>query len=502
MNKKIKVTFTFVIYTLVITVFFGCDKSYNDISLEQEEISNTSTSQEQMSKACFVYDSLYKVSLDDTKNLLKAFRHDDYSKIDVITRGEDTVLYFVSHKKGWDVIAGDKRVYPMVARSENECDSCIEANDNLVSWMNSYADELYEFIQDGKQEFSSMYLLPGIENDSIYNKFENENTKLWNNISPRKKKVNPTTRGGAEHKWAVVSRTYCTRSTTNIVVPHLLETKWGQEFPWNCNFPIDKSDNQYCKAGCIAVSFAQMIYFAHYNMNKPNYLYHKISVKDSIDFATKDIGFTRNSYVSNSNRWDQMALKSTGDNRIVRYVSDFLLDVGNRFGLTYTSKNSGANFNDFDISALANYGLTCSVSDYNYETVRNNLFKGLPVVVMSCESNYNGHAWNIDGLVMQTDYYETEKHFEYTENWMHESEYYDTFDELRWKYNINSEYDYIYIPSSCVTREYLLMNWGYSGKSDDNLYSIYSSNTWKYYGNNAEYKDRKYFKTKIYYDFR
>jgi nuclear transport factor 2 (NTF2) superfamily protein len=78
---------------------------------------------------------------------------------------------------------------------------------------------------------------------------------------------------------------------------------------------------------------------------------------------------------------------------------------------------------------------------------------------------------------------------------MHESEYYDTFDQLRRKYNINSEYDIIFEENSS-TGEYLLMNWGYDGDNDNGYFSTYPDASWT--NGSREYKYDK----KIHYDFR
>ena len=79
---------------------------------------------------------------------------------------------------------------------------------------------------------------------------------------------------------------------------------------------------------------------------------------------------------------------------------------------------------------------------------------------------------------------------------MHESEYYDSFDDLRYKYNINTEFDVIIEPGGTSRTDFLLMNWGYDGEDDDNYYSTYPSATWE--ANVYEFEYNKI----IYYDFR
>ena len=112
-------------------------------------------------------------------------------------------------------------------------------------------------------------------------------------------------------------------------------------------------------------------------------------------------------------------------------------------------------------------------------------------------SEYVGHSWLIDGYGIRTLHYTTEIHFEYTENWMYEVEYYDTFDELRAHYHINSEYDIIEQDGGTYTNDYILMNWGEDTTYNNAHYSSYSSASWIVDDN----KDFKYNK-EINYDFR
>ena len=52
-------------------------------------------------------ETLYKVTLDDAKNLLKVLQCNERSKIEAFEVNRDTLLYIVNHNKGWTIIAGD-----------------------------------------------------------------------------------------------------------------------------------------------------------------------------------------------------------------------------------------------------------------------------------------------------------------------------------------------------------------------------------------------------------
>lgn len=256
---------------------------------------------------------------------------------------------------------------------------------------------------------------------------------------------------------------------------------------------MDDSDGKKCWTGCVAVAVAQMLYYTHYFLGKPNKLYHSVSCsKQHISGSTTNIGFSRGDLDLDSPRWDMMAKYWYETN--TSYVGDLMLDIGNRLGMEYSGEGSGTNLST---TGLANYDLTYTTGDYSYSVVQNNLKKGLPVIVTAGNkvglSYSGGHAWIIDGVRRRYATYTYEKHIEYSENWMNESEYFESFDEIRWKYNVNDEFDIWYVETSGTT-DYLLMNWGYDGSYDDDSYFV--DGEWNANGSSHMYK------RKIYYDFR
>lgn len=192
---------------------------------------------------------LYKVTLDDTKNFLKALQYNEHPKIEAFEINRDTLLYIVNHNKGWTLIAGDKRINPIIAESDEGMFLKSSNNENLNAWIDSYADAL-RVVQSADNPSTKTNITV----------IENEYTKLWDKISPNRKKVNIETKAAPTYKWAVVAYTYVNRETSNILIPHLILTKWGQGYPWNNKLPIDTSnDNQKCPTGCIAVAASQII---------------------------------------------------------------------------------------------------------------------------------------------------------------------------------------------------------------------------------------------------
>lgn len=465
----------------MICMLFACNSSY-DINADPQRTKNRIEAEKletttHTKQASFSY--LYSVSEDDAIKFAKAVHPQMNYQIAPYVSDKDTLLYLINYDSGWLILAGDKRINPFVAESGHGQFSFDTTNENLKVWIDSYADEIRVIKNDDREE-------------------DNEYTKLWANISHQHNGgIKPKTRNGEEYKWAVITYIYCDTMYYNTSISHLVSTKWGQFGPWYNKLPTDASaNNGRCLTGCTAVSLSQMIHYMHYHLGKPTGLYHTINIsKSTISGKTSDIGFSRSDYTPVSSRWDAMATDSTTGN--VEYVQNLMLDVGNRLNMKYSGYGSFANPST---SAMSYYNLTYSQSAYNFQNVLNDLQNSKPVLVSAryyqpSTGTYPGHTWLIDGLVVKISHYTMVKHFEYTENWMYETEYYDSFDDLRRIYNINSEYDIIELDGGTTTTNYLLMNWGYDGYGDDDYFSSYPSDAWNYGF------DYNYDKT-IYYNFR
>lgn len=392
--------------------------------------------------------SKFFVSSEDASKFAKFHRPNEIYKIEPYIYQKDTLMYIVNYNEGWLVIAGDNRLNPVVAFSEKENLSTLSTNKNLMIWLDSYADEIKVF-----------------ENNTI--ELENEYTKFWNNVFPNKSNNHSSIKSSPEYKWVVVSYTY-NDSYYSTIVPQLITTKWGQGAPWNTKLPMDTRNGSRCITGCVAVSIGQIVNYMHNFLGKPNALYHNISISTlAVNNPSTFIGFSRSNFVSNSTRWNMMATDTSNGN--TSYAGDLMLDVGNHVNMCYSGVESSTSIVTQGFTA---YNLACDSSSYDFQRVKTNLLNRKPINILAFSIN-GGHSCIIDGLAQYTIRYVTEKHFEYTENWMHESEYYNSFDEIRAKYHVNSEFDYIEEVYEQTPVEYLKMNWGYNGNGDDAMVRIH-----------------------------
>ena len=420
----------------------------------------------------------YNVSLSDAKLLLKAHKITEHFTIDPYCIDRDTLLYVCNFEQGWMIISGDRRTFPILSEGKGRF-LVKEIPKGPYVWMSSLADDIRSFryhCTDG----------------------ENEHTFFWNLIDCTGKRSGikpPVTKNseGTKKWYAVNNEVYEVGTPTETdIVPHLIQTKWGQGIPWNSKCPYDISAGRKCYLGCTATAIGQLLYYLHYNIGKPTGLYHDVGcTKTSVSGKTTDIGFYRNNFQSNSARWDEMAIDSIGNSTSISHASDLMLDIGNRMGMNYSGTGSGAwpKVNEL----YTYYNVSCQKSDYNYNYVKTDIIGDTPVIIVAYDSSDHnkGHTWLIDGLHTTTRNYTYTKKFYYDEDWYMFNEYYDTWDEVRQHYfgMIQDPSEWIVMNYS-IDYPYLLMNWGYDGKYDTGYYSAAASSAW-----NANTYDHLYNRT-------
>ena len=408
----------------------------------------------------------YEVSQAEANSYMLSLWPNKHYDVTPIIDGVDTLIYLYNSNDGWVMISGDKRSNPILGKSFGARLSVNSLeNENLKFWINLSKSEIKHLRES--------------------NEGENENTIIWRKL----------TRANCDKESVLQSRSYkyvvnhhldVEYLEENDVVPHLIQTQWGQGYPWNYKCPYDSTyiPVKRCVTGCTAVAMSQLLYYTHNHLGVPTGLYHTITASSYIWGPQTNIGFSRGDYYSVSSRWSNMALTSGSYTGSTDYVGDLMLDVGNRVNMNYSSAESGA---WPQLSALQNYsGLTGQEGNYNFSTVYNSLQSYMPVIIVGWNSGETeGHTWLIDGIHRTRIHYSETITFEYDENWMFASEYYDTFDELRQRYNINSLDDIqVFHDAHITTHNYYLMNWGYDGSHDTGWYSLDAAGDWLNYNNN------------------
>lgn len=416
-----------------------------------------------------------------------------------------TLFYVANYDKGYKVISGDKRTSIFLLESD---------------------EGRFEFRDDGEFDGPSFWLDDLAYDILLLKKGEAKvtdasNVLFWNSIVGNDDLRIPNQLlvmsdldsidfDDPEHVWAIVpvsENDYCYDEVT---VPHILTTKWGQRYPWNTYVPYSGAGHDpslHCPTGCCAVAMAQVIYYCHFNLGKPNWLYENARTIGTYNDPEDPIIFIQDSCTLNSIRWNEMEVNS--DSVLIGYISEYvghlMADVGHRLGMTYSPDGSRAyitknGFNEF--------GVYCDSSYYNMNTVISSLRSNNPVVTTAYSEREwsfgfnhigyhysNGHSWVIDGLEAGVREHVT------TYEWRRLSELSSN------NYPLYSEEQMMYIDpdvysgksfeeSIRYTQYYYKMNWGYDGSGDEERYGVNDSDSWEYSDDDYRY-DKK-----IWYGFR
>lgn len=296
-------------------------------------------------------------------------------------------FYVIQYKDGWEAISSDKRGPIVLARSETGKYADMEIIEAANDWMKDIANDIICRRTD-KEHFNNI-------DKNVLSK-ETKSVIFWKIITSDTEYINskrictkindmPTTYEGY---WEIYQQYGQTLEDCNI--PHLTETRWHQEAPFNYYAPWrTNSSGLRAPAGCVAIAGAQMLYYLHYYLGSPLYASTTATCTGNIN------NYTINVSGSSSSIWDSMAqISYYSYDDITAYDPSAVLIawVGTRVHMDYGNNSSAANTMDLVDEVFDIEGIHTQHGDYNKTTVLNNLKQGLPVVARG-----NSHAFIIDG---------------------------------------------------------------------------------------------------------
>lgn len=248
---------------------------------------------------------IFNVSLNDVKTLVSILNKTDPEKqlnyIEPLAYNGDTLLYIVNYKenKGWKIVSGDRRTTSILASAADGVFKLKEINPGVGNWLIELADNISVLKQAGKQ-------------DTTMGDFT-----LWKNIdklqesqvkSDSKSTLDKTLNQDEDDSngyWELYNITSTSLPTTQ--VGPLLQTKWGQNNPWNTCVPTGKNTTDRCVIGCVAVAGAQTLHYLHYNIGVPVNAY-TVGSCDGYSDSKDDHVYGFRFSDATSTAWDNMAL--------------------------------------------------------------------------------------------------------------------------------------------------------------------------------------------------
>ena len=282
----------------------------------------------------------------------------------VIENG-DTLAYVAQYADtlGWDLISGDRRLYPVLANSEA---GVLNLSDTINPAVGAVKG-MIGIVKETKEK-----------NDTLKN-------NIWKFLEPKEVKTinSPQARGWGFGKWVALDTIYENNSYTR---PHIIATKWGQDNPWNTYTPRINGINT--KVGCVPVAVGQIIY--HFRKNN----HRDIALPSTVEFTDPDNGEPIFSDYTTS-LW--ASLESNYNNVFYNNTGKFLSYLGTQLGTSYGIENSSTTPTR-ELNIFTNYKLDYLVSyTYNVYTVLYELESSRPVYVCAISQNNEGHAFIIDG---------------------------------------------------------------------------------------------------------
>lgn len=391
----------------------------------------------------------------------------DYQPNPVLTissvEGDAEIAYYViQYEQGWEVISADKRGPIVLAHSDDGTYEESISNEEISAWMASFAQEIenrkkdtnhYNNISDDvlEKESASLVFWKMVTADTDY---------LNKKVIVTKPPMDPIVYEGY---WQLVGQ----YSSTVVYdyVPHLIQTKWHQQAPFNYYCPYQTDYSIKAPAGCVAIAGAQMLYYLHYYFNRP--VTAPISASCSGTINNYSMSFSGTS----STIWDSMITDNYDINRYydTSYSDDcsaLIAQVGYQINMNYGNGSSSAVTQDLVNNVFAPRGISCNYINYNTSKLFARLQNSEPVITRA-SSSAGGHAFIIDGYQSTATAYYTDY------QWM--------------KYLGDGQYEpddrYLHeVFYGTPTLQMIYMNWGWGGYYDDVAYS--PSGTWNADGEN------------------
>lgn len=386
---------------------------------------------------------------------------------------KDTLFYVFNFEKGWKAISADMRTSPVLAESDDETFDLEETLRRPSSdWISCAEDLLYQLKEttDAPTETGGVMLWESCKSIA---------EQTWRNkldaVGIKTKSVGDDE--CALH-WVKVLVSNATTYTTVENIPHLIQTKWGQFSPWNEKTPYRSLYGvlKHSATCCVATTVSQIQYYLNQTIGSPTGLYESVSVPYRGNATYQDISLSN--YVDSSSRWESMPLtKSSSGN--ASFVADLMSANGKFLNVLYGLGQSSAYCS---VLQFANCGLQTSSDAYDIDIVTADLRSNKPVIITA---RPNGHCWIIDGYYHLRQDSSTTYAYYYVDDVSSVSGTYMGYDVESVYSNLEMEAIYPGYCNGCqVTDEavynnrYLLMNWGWEGKDDNNYYSIYNQDPW------------------------
>lgn len=318
-----KITFKNSLFLLsLLLIFNSCEKELQEVLIDsesQQEHFVSSKEAESIAKKAQFTNPEIKESISQVESITA-----------VPDENDEIVYYIINYQdKGFIIISADKRINPVLAYSDiSSFPTDIDKYPSgLVGWLANSKEIVKDVRKNGElpSDFSQW------EQSSIQSTI-NKISGTAVNFQGDSKKEDPIDPGH--------------RDNSSTRVGPLLSTVWGQWGGYNNQVPHLNCDSSNGRApvGCVATAMAQIMKYHEYPLNY---------------------------------NWSNMP-----NNFGTSSTASLMADIGTSVGMDYSCGGSGAGFDDSAASFTSDFGYqSASLSDYNRNTVTNNISNNRPVIL-------------------------------------------------------------------------------------------------------------------------
>jgi len=294
--------------------------------------------------------------------------------IEPIIENGEILAYYVQYadNKGWDLIAADSRISPIISYSLNGT----LGSDGIISSI-EIALDMVDVVKNVKT------------------KNINKRQAIWDFLDPKIIKTKTRPRGViADGMWIAIDTTFY---FDTIAPQRLISTKWHQWDPWNRYTPADMNYSGYShyRVGCVPVSVGNILY---------KYLHNTTGVYQIPDNVSWDFNTGKPIFETYTTNWSNMAEDTLNytfaeKNKTAKFLSWLGREMNSKYGYSpnhhYTDPTKTRT--DSAIVFLQNYFNLDTSNIYNFNSVINNLEQGNPVWISAQRNNdTTSHAFVID----------------------------------------------------------------------------------------------------------
>jgi len=379
----------------------------------------------------------------------------------IVRNTNDTLAYIVQYTQGWDLISGDIRITPRLAFSET---GTLNMADYALYGVGGI-EGMIDLVGEIKQS-----------NDTTVN-------AVWEFLSPQQATNNEygiSPYGDVAGMWVPVDTTYIDNPTN---VPHIIQTRWHQESPYNSACPIyyawkNGSYGSYEHyAGCGPVAVGQVIF--HYLKNNNPY---NISIP---------MTYTRNGEGSpvfsnfSASQWQNLSTSTNSIAVFLAFLGKDIMSADYHNSVENLSYNiyTGVDTADCRVALDWAHFQYCQDSMYDWQHIVSSLQNNRPIVAMAYDTtdptDSTGHVFIIDALRIH------DSKFVITYEW--DDNYHPDYWELQrypaWMFELsipnndgkdgNTYQEEIVLENNCS----VAMNWGLTETSYNNVFYTLRSGT-------------------------